>query len=199
MQDNVLDRGRLRARAHTWLATLTAVALAAGAIACGADDGDSDRAQSGTNAADSTGSDSDATKPLTGNDKQQIRQLLKNLQADYIKGDAVSYCSSLTAAGRKQVARVGRPYGLGDTCEDFISQTSAMARDTKVKQKPSVLLSVDVRGNRAVASVSDGGRLAQPLVFVKVDGEWKVPDPGIRDPLAPPKQAKAPGQDDTAQ
>jgi hypothetical protein len=57
-----------------------------------------------------------------------------------------------------------------------------------------VVLSVRVDGDRATARVSDGGRPSQPMTFVKIDGDWKLPDPGLRAALSgdtkppPPKR-----------
>jgi hypothetical protein len=188
MQDTV--SARLRAGGNvTRAAVLATIALAAVAGACGSDD------SSGPDQAKSNSS----IKPPTGNDKQQIGQLIKNMQAYYIQGDAENYCASLTAGGRKMVAEVGKPYKMGSSCEEFISRTSKLTRQAKIKQKPTVLLAVRVRGDKAVATVSDGGRSAQSVALVKVGGEWKVPDPGIRDPLASPKQTQPAGGNGSVQ
>lgn len=192
MQDTVMGRIRLRTAARGCVAALTAAALATGTAACGSDEG----GDAGTGQAKSKGP---TPKPLTGNDEQQVRQLVKNVQIYFIKGDGENYCESLTAAGRKMVGEVGRPYRMGNTCEEFISRTAELTRKAKVKQKPTKLLAVQVRGDKAIAIVSDGGRKAQPVDLVKINGEWKIPDPGIRDPLGGTKPAKPSSANATVQ
>jgi hypothetical protein len=168
------------------LAVLAAIAMAVGATACGSDDSDGSTGQSSQAGKSELRSD-DYGIPTpdpalrSGSNKDQIRYLLGALQSNYIVGKAAAYCSSISAAGRKQIAAVARQFGHGSTCEDFVTVTSKLTRDAKdqVKQKPTVLQSVRVDGNRAVAKVSDGGRPPIPMVFVKRDGRWKLLDPGF--------------------
>lgn len=179
------------------LTATVALAVATVGAACGSDDNDSagdnaGQAQAGgteSRAADGTTAD---TRP-TGGDKAQIRHVMQKIQADYIAGDAPAYCAALTAAGRKQVADVGKTLGLPADCEQFIAKTSKMSRDSGIEQKPTKVLRIAVDGNQATATISDGGRPPQPLAFVKQDGEWKLPDPGLKRALQGHGQQAQPG------
>ena len=170
------------ARAHTCLVALLSLTLAAGTAACGSGDNDGGAKAEADNA--TVSSDGAPAAANRGNDKAQLRQLLDDLQADYIAGRAEAYCSRLTAAGREQFAEVARDYEHGETCEDFVTVTSKLTRESVVKQLPTVVLGVRVNGDRATLRVSDGGRPPQNMKFVKIGGEWKLPDPGVRSALA---------------
>lgn len=181
-------RGSLRA------AALVAVATAIALAGCGSNDDGTTAASGGSATAvnDGTGPAGDAGRPAsgepaalpaaTGSDARQIRVLLDYLQERYIAGDGPGYCAGLTADGRKLVAEISKSYRLGDTCEKFVVKTAQMGRETNTKQKPSKIVSVKVKGNRAVAQVSDAGRPPAPLAFAKEDGRWKLPDPGFGSP-----------------
>jgi hypothetical protein len=177
MFDRFFDHARARPSARAGLALVLAVSVTA-ATACGSDN-----------------DDRPAGQQAPANDKARIRQLIKDLQAEFLAGEADSYCSKFTATGRGEIAAVAKQFGHGSTCEDFVTVTSKMTRDSDVEQKPTATLAVRVDGNRAVATVSDGGRAAVPMTFVKQGGEWKRPTSSLKsllsgEPSTPPKSSR---------
>lgn len=174
---------RARTLIRVPLIVLATIALTAGPTACGSSDDDGSEAQGQAAGSTTKAVADDDAAAHAGSDKEQVRWLLDALQADFIAGDATGYCSKLTAAGRKQLADVSKSFGRGPSCVEYIAQTSKMTRESGIEQRPTELLSVRIRGNRAVATVSDGGRPPEPLVFVKRDGRWKLPDPGVKEAL----------------
>jgi hypothetical protein len=116
-------------------------------------------------------------------DRAQIRQVMDDVQAAFVAVDGRAYCSMLAPAGRLQVERFGRSFQHGDDCVETINTVAAMTRDAGAKQRPTKILSVRIHGDRAVATISNGGRPPEPMRFVKVDGQWRVPDPGFTNPF----------------
>lgn len=164
------------------LAVLAAT-FAASLTACGSDDSDGSASQATAgpgNASEIRSEDYGIKTPdpalRSGSDEDQIRYVIEDLQSDFIVGDGDGYCSNLTAVSRKQIADVARSYQHGKTCQDFVTATSKLTRKVNPKQKPTVVLSVKVDGDRATATVSDGGRDPAPVKFVNQDGSWKVLD-----------------------
>lgn len=166
------------------------IALAVGTGACGGDDnGGGDGAAGSDLAGQSGGGKSQANGgkasggSSTADDRSgreaAIEQTLVALQDEYINAEGARYCDRLTPAGRKQVERFGKAYLLGDSCVDVINTASSRTREASVEQKPTKLISVEFKGNRAIATVRDGGRPREEMVFVNVDGDWKLPDPGF--------------------
>lgn len=168
-------------------------AAAIGLAACGSgdDDGDGARAQTASGATgDAAAMDTQqggdagagsAADPAPVGDRGQIRRLLDEAQAAYIAGDGSGYCEMLTASGQEQIVRFAKAYGVADTCEQFIATTSQATKNAGIKQKPTKILAIKLDGDRARATVSDGGRPPQPFAFVKQEGVWKIPDPGFDD------------------
>lgn len=180
MFDRLFDCARLdrTPRVTNWSLAVLLAAVAVGATSCGSGDTAADSRDQPA----STGNvEREAAEPVS--DKAQVRQLVDDLQANYIAGDGAGYCAGLTGHGRKEIADVAKAFNLGTTCEDFIAKTSRMTRKAKVKQKPTVVLAVQIKGRRAIATVSDGGRAAIRMAFVKRGDEWKLPDAGIKKAL----------------
>jgi hypothetical protein len=161
---------------------IAVIALAAGG--CGSDDDGGGGAQ-GAQASGGT------SKPA-GSDKDQIKILLRDMQRDYNKGDGDSFCARLVKAEQRDVAAFGRNLGRGKKCQDTISTISQQTLAAGVEQRPTKFVSAKIKGRRATAMVSDGGRPPEPMLFAKVDGEWKVFDTGFEpDPLDPGPEAKS--------
>lgn len=160
--------------------SVTIAVFALGVAACGSgEDGDSAAQEQGSASKD--GEDFVAT----GNDKEQIKQVLHQIQEDFENVDAAGFCSKTTAAERREVAAFGRNYKHGTTCVAVIDNQAKAASKAGVEQRSTKLLSAKVNGDRATATVSNGGRPSEPLPFVKVDGEWKLAEVGFEpDPLA---------------
>jgi hypothetical protein len=172
---------------------LVLVVLLLGAAGCGDSEdgggdggGSADAADSSTGGGEtSSGGDSssagDANKRKFTGDAAGVNEALVGIQDDFDNVDGESYCDRLTPAGIKQVETFGKSYGAGTECVQIMNTVADNTRKAGVEQKPSVLLKVKVDGDRAVATISNGGRPPEPMVFVKHDGEWKIPDPGFGD------------------
>jgi hypothetical protein len=186
MLESLFGHMRVGGSARPGLTILLAAVAATCAASCGSEDNGSDDPPSPVAATqdETSGQTSPQDAARTGSLDDQIRYVIKRIQDTYVAGDATGFCSTLTAAGRKQYADVAKEFGHGSTCEEYVTVTSAMTRKAKVKQKPTVLIAVHRKGDRAIATVRDGGRPPMPMIFVKRDGEWKLPDPGIKAALA---------------
>lgn len=160
--------------------TATAVALALGAAACGDDnDAGNDGGDGRAGAADGAGAGkSDGGQEFSGREAE-INEVLVGVQDAFVELDGAGYCEKLAPAGIRQVERFGKAFAYGDQCAEIIDAASKATRDAGVKQKPTKLISVKFRGDRAIATVSNGGRPPEPMTFVNHDGNWKIPDPGF--------------------
>lgn len=120
------------------------------------------------------------------NDEEQIKAVLREIQEDYDAGDGEAYCRKLIEGERQEVAAFGRNFGRGSSCVETIRTSSMIGGDKEVKQNPTILVSVRVEGERAVAEVRNGGRPPESMIFLKRGSEWKVVESGFEpDPLAP--------------
>lgn len=156
-----------RARAMT----AVLVALLAGLVSlagCGDDNGDGDNAK-----ADS----SSESRP--SDDKAQIEWVLDGIQADFDNLDPQAYCAKLTDGGKAKVVQFASQYGHGSTCVKAIGSMARLTAETATKQKPTKLLKVEIYGDQAAATISNGGRKPEGMLFVKQGQEWKIPDPGF--------------------
>lgn len=104
-------------------------------------------------------------------DEAQVRQAFAGFEASLQAGDVRAACGRLTESAQAEAA-THAPSGGEATCQRALEQFAQGVGD--LEQKPSKVLSVDVRGNRATASISDAGRPAATLPFEKVNGEWKL-------------------------
>lgn len=117
--------------------------------------------------------DNDATASSMAPDEADVRSTFKRFEAAFQAGDGYRACRMLTKAAREEAGNL-----ISDqTCERGIAQLGDTAGD--FKQDPSKILSVRIDGDKAVASVSDAGRRAVPLPFVKEGGQWKISDLGL--------------------
>lgn len=166
-------------------AVATTLTLALGATACGDDNDDGgSQSNSGDSAAgkQANGGKSGGGKGFSGREAA-VEAALIGLQDDFVSGDGAGYCNRLTAAGRRQVAEFGKAYFLGKDCIEVVAKSAKSARDSGIKQQPTRLISVKFKGDRASATVRDGRRPPQEMVFVDVGGDWKLPDPGFQTAL----------------
>lgn len=176
--------------------TRLAVLAAAGALAfvapgCGDSDDDNGDSAGGSAAAETSnggangdggGASSGSSASTSGHTGQEaeIDEVLLGIQDDFDQIDGASYCSRLTEAGVRQVEKFGKAYGHGNDCAKIIDTVAKNTRDAGVEQRPSRLISVKFKGDRAVATIRNGKRPPEPMIFVKEDGEWKIPDPGFQ-------------------
>jgi hypothetical protein len=102
------------------------------------------------------------------------------LQADADAGRGDRYCAALTKAGRAQVERNSIFATDGASCQDAIAREARILRKTNTNtiSKPVKIVSVEVDGDSATIMVSDEGRAPSAVRLLKVDGKWKLPDPG---------------------
>jgi hypothetical protein len=118
-------------------------------------------------------------------DKEQIRALLRDIQADYDAGDGRAYCDKLIVAERREVAAFGRNFNRGQTCESTIRTSSKIGNERDLEQRRTTFVAARIKGRRAIARVSNGGRAPELMVFLKRGGEWKIVESGFEpDPLA---------------
>jgi hypothetical protein len=125
---------------------------------------------------DAGGDESIATAGSTG--LAEIRAAFKRFEMAVQESRGEEACSLLTASARKE-AELAIGDGTRTSCPKALA---AFGRTIGGPQKPSKVVSVEIDGNHASASVSDGGRPAFEMPFVKEDGVWKVAR------LAPPDQ-----------
>ena len=135
------------------------IALTLGFTACG----ESDEATGGSAEDDGT--------------KAQISAVLTGIQKAFVENDPNDFCAGLTTAGRKEVAN--DPFQPGDSCEEVVAHVARVTRKAGVRQRPSIVQSVKVRGNEATAMVTNGGRPPAPVEFAKEDGEWRLVSAGL--------------------
>lgn len=154
------------------VAVAVAVALTSALAACGSDDGDSE------------GDSKQATAPaVPTTDRGRLAALLNDLQASFIAVDGKRFCGHLTRGGQAEVVRYGKAVSMPGSCPAIITKISKATRDAGVKQRPSRMLSARINGKKATALVKDANRRPEPMHFVKVDGSWKLPSPGLEDTL----------------
>lgn len=178
---------RFSIRAVAWTVAL-ALSLTALAVGCGSDDdgggggGQGGAAQAEGSGAEPASNSGSGEEVVAGGPKEQIRATLEAIQQDFIDLDAESYCSRLSQSARAEVARFGKTYGHGDSCVEAIDRTSRLTKKAGVEQKPTKLLSfIEVKGNQAFAKVSNGGREAEALPFLKEGGKWRLAESGLDD------------------
>jgi hypothetical protein len=136
-------------------ALAVAVALALGVTACGSSD-------------DNGGGGS-------GSDAQQARATVEGLYAAIADGDAAKVCEQLNAAAQRQLAEGGLGSKTG-SCEEsfqaFLDQAKkAGGLNLTLKAK---VKSVEVTGDKAVATVTFGKGRNGEIPLEKVDGRWKL-------------------------
>jgi len=178
-------------RSIAWSAAVAIiVAIALGTAGCGdsedangGNSGGAADAQSGGNAAGG-GADSSGDTEASGGDSKAdrtaaVNETLEGVQADFIAEDGASYCDRLTAAGARQVEEFGKAYAHGTECAEIITAVAKLTNGAGVEQKPSKLISVKFDGDRATATIRNGGRPPEPMIFVKDGDSWKIPDPGF--------------------
>lgn len=166
--------GATMRRSAAAAATLAAM-LALAAAGCGdnGDDNGNAAAGGGGQAADGAGGE------LTGREAE-VNEALVGIQDDFVAVDGASYCDRLAPAGIRQVEDFGRAYGYdsGD-CVKVVNTIAKNTRDSGIKQRPTKLISVKFDGDRAIATIRNGRRPREEMIFVNQAGEWKIPDPGF--------------------
>ncbi len=100
----------------------------------------------------------------------EIEATFKKFEDEFQSGNAAAACGHLSSSGQRDAAALTG--GSDETCVDALK---AFGRGVSgLEQKPSRILSVEVDGNSAVASVSDAGRPPVDVPFVREGGEWKL-------------------------
>lgn len=143
-------------------AGLTAVALAMGAAACGSDD---DEPASPKGSADGNArqvSESPDPKPEPAGDEATIRQIYDELVDAFYAGDGERACALLTKEAQK---------GLSGTvpCEKYIK-----SKAKELSPERPFIASLRVQGDRAEARAGTKKTAKYPVLFKKIDGEWKI-------------------------
>ena len=120
--------GRICIRAIALAAVVCGLAVGG----CGSDDdadGSGDE-RSGQEAGFSKSSDFVAT----GDDKQQIRQVLEAIQKDFGNVDGAAYCDKLIPSEQREIAAYGRNFGTGTTCVGTMNNVARKTKKTGIKQ-----------------------------------------------------------------
>jgi hypothetical protein len=189
--DSIADR----ASRPSWpvLAVSALLALTLALAACGSDDDDGGGTAAAGGGGEPAAASSDAGGGSAdgggaasgGSDDEQITALFRDLQAAFIAADGVRFCALLAADGQAEVVRYGKVVGHKGDCAKVMTRLGQATKRADVRQIRSRVLSVKVNGDKAVAMVKDGDRTPVPLNVVRVDGEWRLPSPGLEASLAP--------------
>ncbi len=131
----------------------------------------------------------DNRKLAGSGDLAQIREVLSDVQVDLTAGQGWGVCHELTEAGQRELARLR--LGGYKTCEDVVVEFSRRNRPANGKPKISRIVSVRIRGNRAIATVKDpGSGPTYRVPFTKAEGQiWKLPRLSLIEPAAAPDGA----------
>lgn len=157
------------------LAAFCATALAIGVVACGGDETNDDASGA---AADSTAANAPRTAAESQTDEQQIKALVADVQKAFESGDGQLVCDSLTAVGQRDMTDFGRGLEQSGSCAEIASGIAKQNRAAELKQPPTRVVAVNVRGARAVALLKVGGAPLRQR-YRKENGEWKVLSFGI--------------------
>jgi hypothetical protein len=154
----------LKARRARRVAALAMVTLVA---ASGCDD-------------DSGRGDASADNPSSApaSEEAQVKQTFAALRRAEAQGDGHRFCDLLTQSAQEHVATNAFP-GQGFSCPKAIAISHKLNELSKIKNRPAKTVAVSIDGRAATAMISDGGRKPVPVKVVKVDGRWKLPDPGF--------------------
>jgi hypothetical protein len=127
---------------------------------------------------DSGSSDPDGV--AASGDRAQIESVLAAVQQAYDSADGEGVCSQLSARGERLAGR--SVFSKAGDCAAVVEDFAQRARKAGLEQKPSRVTAVKVRGTKAVAMVSDGGRPPAPVRFVREAGSWKLASLGLGSP-----------------
>ncbi|HYI99589.1 MAG TPA: hypothetical protein VEX36_07945 [Thermoleophilaceae bacterium] len=129
-----------------------------------------------------SGCGSDDSQGSSADEENHIKQVFDRWQASFIAGDGDEVCSLLTTSAKQELlAAKGSAPGAsaGASCEETVRAITRESNRAGLDQESSRAVSVQIKGDTAIAMVSDAGRKAQPVKFVKQDGEWKLPSVGL--------------------
>lgn len=117
-----------------------------------------------------------------GSEEDRIKEVFAQWQEDFTTGNGDATCARLTASGRNELLAYRDVAGNIDpkaTCAEVVSAIIKRTEEAGIEQQPAKVVSAKIKGNRAIAQVSDAGRPAIPVRLVKEDGEWKLPSAGF--------------------
>lgn len=109
-----------------------------------------------------------------GDDEQEIRSAIRDLQQAFARQDGPAICGALTEAGREHIGTLG--HDPREPCGENIwmlldPDAKADARETGRERGPR---RIEVDGDRATVVVRLGPGSVGRVPLAKEDGEWKV-------------------------
>jgi hypothetical protein len=164
------------AYATRFAAVLGAIALTAGASACGNDDaGGADNPSAAKTAADQTDSQQVSTHNDTAGatDESQIRALIADVREAFKTGDGELVCGALTDAGRQDIVAYGKAVKTPGSCVEVVQKIAKYNNASKLESPPTKILAIRVRGDDGLAVMRIEGTGPIRQRFRKIDGEWR--------------------------
>ncbi len=108
-------------------------------------------------------------------DRQEIRDVVREVQADFAAGDLAAVCESLTKDAQRHIGDA--EHDPPTTCDRDIRLFAGGVSKGSGAVRPGSrsIERIAVDGDRATATVSLGGRdAASDVPLAREDGEWKV-------------------------
>jgi hypothetical protein len=151
---------------------LLLLGLALAGAGCGSESND------GAGNAGATTAPNDSKQPA--GDKEQLTQLVRDMQQAFTQGHGDTYCALLTPAGQAEIVRYAKMLSVpGGTCQAITRTIARQSRAAGLTQEPTRVLAVRVRGQRATVLVRISDRFNSRIRFVKQDGDWLLSSPGL--------------------
>lgn len=144
------------------------LALVFGAAACGDSEDEGSAAEQSPAPAEGQGGG--------GSDEDRIEAALREARRSFNAGDGPGFCSTLAAAGERQVKEFGSSYRTKGGCAQVVDRFSG---NVERGQLPIEVVAIDVSGSKATARVRGGlaGSGVGSVRFVEEQGEWRIANP----------------------